>query len=152
MLWFFDTFLINFKSTHWEKVNPWGLLRDKSWNTFPIYIEGDIRWLIISMQMWILHLVAVMKLPENEANKTRSAVSGSEVGREVAIGDACVICWDKVDCQGDIVWCMVVTSIGAQVSTTKSCFLSRSLYPPCSQWSQVITLAACSHITSGSIS
>lgn len=33
-----------------------------------------------------------MKLPENEANKTRSAVSGSEVGREVAVGDACVIC------------------------------------------------------------
>ena len=29
---------------------------------------------------------------ECEANKTRSAVSGSEVGREVAVGDACVIC------------------------------------------------------------
>ena len=33
-----------------------------------------------------------MKLPENEANKTRSAVSGSKVGREVAVGDASVIC------------------------------------------------------------
>lgn len=37
-------------------------------------------------------LAPVMKLPENEANKSRSAGSGSEAGREVAVGDACVIC------------------------------------------------------------
>lgn len=37
-------------------------------------------------------LAAVVKLPENEATKTTSAVSGNEIGREIGLGDNYVIC------------------------------------------------------------
>lgn len=32
-------------------------------------------------------LAVFIKLPENEANKTRSAVSGNEMGRSIALGE-----------------------------------------------------------------